>query len=125
MARSVVLGFDGVLDLHTDAAQFRQMRDVDRQADGFAVDDRVERAAEGDVGANLSAPPASRHAAVQHERRHVDERNAARRGRSASATPVLTIPRSRALTVPAGGIVDDGGAVAAGHQQRRARARWS
>ena len=58
---------DGVLDLHPDTAQLGQVRAVDRQAHRFAVDNRVERAAEGDVGANRPRRRSHRDASMQHE----------------------------------------------------------
>ena len=64
------------LIVHAGAAQLGQMRGVQRQADRFAVDDRVERAAERDIGAKLPRAELHGEAAVQHERRHVDERHA-------------------------------------------------
>ena len=74
--RNGVRRLDRVLDLHADAAQLRQVRHVDRQPHRFAVDDRVEGAAKGDVGANEPRPEPDRQAAVQHEGRHVHERHA-------------------------------------------------
>ncbi len=68
--------FDRVLDLHPGAAQFRQVRGVDRQPDGFTVNDGVEGAAERDVGPNRPRRQLHRQAAVQDERRHVHEGHA-------------------------------------------------
>ena len=66
----------GAADRHPGAAKLRQVCGVDRQADRFAVDDGVERAAERDVDEHLPLPDRDRQAAVQHERRHIHERDA-------------------------------------------------
>ena len=50
---------------------------VEWNAGGFAVDDRVERAAERDVSPERPRPESHVHAALQDEGRHVDERDAA------------------------------------------------
>ena len=65
--RDRLRGFDRVLDLHADPSELRQVRGVDRQADGLAVHDGVERAAERDVGADLTRADFHREPSVQHE----------------------------------------------------------
>ena len=63
-------------DLEAHSAKLGEMCGIERQAHRFAVDDGVESAAERDV--DTDAPRAERHVntALQHERWHVDERNA-------------------------------------------------
>ena len=118
------------LDLHADAAQLGKVRGVDRQAHRFAVDDGVERAAEGDVGTNLPRAELHRQAAVQHEGRHVHERHAL----DARRLPPL-VPRrpraarraeSRARPDRSGGrVVDDRSCRRRPASAARARARSS
>ena len=65
--RNRLRGLDRFFDGHADAAKLGQVRCVDRQADRLAVDDRVERAAECDVGANRARPEPDDHPGMQHE----------------------------------------------------------
>ena len=64
---------DGVLDLHPEPPEVGQPLRRDRDPRGLAVDDGVEGAAVGDVGAELAASGADRDGRVQDERRHVPE----------------------------------------------------
>ena len=75
---------DRVGDLHARAAQLGHAGDVDRQPDRFAVDDRVEPAAKGDVGAHQASGGLDRQAAL----------------RTNDGTPV-TVTRSTRSGVPA------------------------